>query len=217
MKKIILIILITTLSTVCNGQTVETKYYGKNLKKEVPQEKAKFSQTTIQNSDGTVTTEVKDFRTNRTIKKETYKGNEPYGIWTNGGFLVDYNFPLIYSDEKCADSIPIKVLDYFKDNDSLNYKAPEVDTDGLLFYQFLAKNIRYPEYAIENNIQGKVYLTVTLTKEGKIGEVVVFRGTNVWLDKEAVRVMRKMQFNSLPTVNGQPYTCLMITISFKLM
>jgi hypothetical protein len=81
MKKSILTILILVFTTIYYGQTTQTKYFNNEwLGKEVSQDKAKFSQTIIQNADGTVTTEIKDLKKDEIIRSETFKGNEPYGI-----------------------------------------------------------------------------------------------------------------------------------------
>jgi len=224
MRKQTLTILILAITTICYGQTSQTKYFNSEwLGKEVSQDKAKFSQTIIQNADGTVTTEVRDLKKDEIVRSETFKGNEPYGIWKfryNNGFkTIDYNFPLIYSDEKCNDSLPITTRDYFKDNDSLGYKAPKISTGELTIYQFIGKNIYYPARARDNAIQGTVYLQLTLTKEGTFENIVVKRGVDISLDKEAVRVLRELKFSSPPTINGQSFTfkCLALPIKYKLM
>jgi TonB family protein len=224
MNKTITTILILALATICNGQTSQTKYFNSEwLGKEVSQEKAKFSQTIIQNADGTITTEVKEIKKNEIVSSETYKGNEPFGIWKfrydKDYKTIDYNFPLIYSTEKCNDSLPIFTSDYFEDNDSLVYKAPKISTGELTIYQFIGKNIIFPSRAKDEGIQGTVYIQLTLTKEGTFENIVVKRGTNILLDKEAVRVLRQLKFSSPPTIKGQPYNfnCLTLPIKFRLM
>ncbi|PIZ05392.1 MAG: hypothetical protein COY57_07560, partial [Flavobacteriales bacterium CG_4_10_14_0_8_um_filter_32_5] len=46
-----------------------------------------------------------------------------------------------------------------------------------MFY-FLAKNVNYPKEAIEQGIQGKVYVNFTVNKDGSIGDVHVIRGVH---------------------------------------
>lgn len=225
MNKMTLIILVLAFTTSYKGQTTQIKYFNsKWLGKEVSQDNAKFSQSITQNIDGTVTTEIKDLKNDEIVKSETFKGKEPYGIWkfryANTGYsILDYNFPLIYSTEKCSDSLPIKLIDYFKDHDSLGYKAPKISTGEQSIYHFINKNINYPSTAIEEAIQGTVYLQFTLTKEGTIENIVVKRGVDTSLDKEAVRVLRMLKFNSPPIVNGNAFTfkCLALPIKYNLM
>jgi TonB family protein len=223
MMKIALIILVFAFTSICFGQTSHTKYFKNEwLEKEVPESQAKFSQTVIENTDGTTTTEVRSLKKNEIVRSETFKGKEPYGIWkfrySNGFKMIDYNFPLIYSEERCNDSLPFSISDYFENNDSLDYTAPKISTGELTIYQYFGKNIFYPVFARENGIQGTVYLQLTLTATG-VENIVVKRGVHISLDKEAVRVLREVKFNSPPTINDQPYIfkCLVLPIKFNLM
>ena len=71
-------------------------------------------------------------------------------------------------------------------------QMPEFPGGEAALHQFLAKNIDYPELAIENDIQGTVYLRFVVTKSGKIGDVQLVRGIDDLLDKEAIRVVKMM-------------------------
>ena len=223
MNKTTLTILVLAFTTISYGQTSKTKFFNsEGLEKEATENKAKYSQTITKNTEGTTKTEVKNLKKNEIVRSETFKGNEPYGIWKfrygNGFKTIDYNFSLIYSDEKCIDSLPILTNDYFQDNDSLGYRAPIISTGDLTIYQYVGKNIFYPAIARENGIQGTVYLQLTLTAKGT-KDIVVKRGVDISLDKEAVRVLRELKFSSPPTVNGQPnlVNCLKLPIGFRLM
>ncbi len=68
-------------------------------------------------------------------------------------------------------------------------------------YEWLAKNINYPVIAQENNIQGKVTLQFVVGKNGEIENIVVMRGVDPSLDKEAVRVVKAMP-NWIPGKQG---------------
>ena len=52
-------------------------------------------------------------------------------------------------------------------------------------YQYL----RYPQYAIENGIQGRVMVDFVIDEKGEVKEVKVSRGVHEVLDQEAVRVV----------------------------
>ncbi len=58
--------------------------------------------------------------------------------------------------------------------------------------KFLAGNIKYPEAAIKNNIQGTVYLTFTVRDDGSVTDVKVLRGIGGGCDEEALRVVKLM-------------------------
>ncbi|MDE7072847.1 MAG: energy transducer TonB, partial [Bacteroidales bacterium] len=59
-------------------------------------------------------------------------------------------------------------------------------------YKYLRDNIRYPVIAMESGIQGRVYLTFVVEKNGSITDVKVMRGIGGGCDEEAVRVVQKM-------------------------
>jgi len=223
MKKLLLTILVLVLTTICTAQTTKTKYYNNRfLEKEVSFEKAKFSESITHSTDGTITTEVKDLKLNEVIRSETFKGKEPTGIWiykrSKITYNLDYDFTVKYVDEKSDDCVSkFKIKDYFHDFDSLNYKAPKIIT-GETLNEFISNNLIYPVQAQEDGAQGKVYTTFTVTKEGKIENVLIKKGVHFLLDKEAARVLKSLKFTSPPTVDGKPETiCVTIPISFTLM
>jgi protein TonB len=69
---------------------------------------------------------------------------------------------------------------------------PQGGTAGLL--KFIQENLRYPEVAQENNIQGKVIVKFCVTSKGGIDMVSIYKGVDAALDAEAIRVVK-----SLPT------------------
>ena len=64
---------------------------------------------------------------------------------------------------------------------------PEEGLQGFLSY--IGNNIRYPEEARKQGIQGKVFIRFIITKEGSIANVEVEKGIGFGLDEEAVRVI----------------------------
>lgn len=58
--------------------------------------------------------------------------------------------------------------------------------------QFLVENVKYPENAMKNDIQGRVVVKFIVTKKGKIKDVTVLKPVDPELDKEAIRVVESM-------------------------
>lgn len=58
--------------------------------------------------------------------------------------------------------------------------------------EFLKKNIVYPQTAKESGIQGTVYISFVVTKEGKVKGAKVIRGIGGGCDQEALRVVKAM-------------------------
>lgn len=96
-------------------------------------------------------------------------------------------------------------------------ESPKFPGGDKAMYDFLSRNIRYPEMAAQNNIQGRVTVQFVVEKDGSIGEVKVVRGKDPDLDKEAVRVVKSMPKFIPGKMNGQAvrvwYT---LPINFKL-
>lgn len=71
--------------------------------------------------------------------------------------------------------------------------------------KYLAKNLRYPENAIKNEIEGKCYLRFVVEKNGQISDIKVERGVPNCpeCDQEAKRLVRSFP-NWIPAkVNGE--------------
>ena len=58
------------------------------------------------------------------------------------------------------------------------------------FPKWVGKNVKYPESAVENNIQGTVFIQFTIGVDGTITSVRVLRSVDPLLDQEAVRVVK---------------------------
>lgn len=57
------------------------------------------------------------------------------------------------------------------------------------FYNYLARTIRYPSKARENNTRGKVILSFIVNKSGKVEDIKVLQTVSPEIDKEAIRVV----------------------------
>jgi len=57
------------------------------------------------------------------------------------------------------------------------------------FEQFLAKNVRYPEEARNNNVQGRVIISFIVETDGTLTNFKILRSVGSGTDEEAVRVL----------------------------
>ncbi len=69
---------------------------------------------------------------------------------------------------------------------------PQFPGGDLELRKFVAKNIKYPAIARENDITGTVYIRFVVTKTGVVDRVQLVRGVDPLLDKEAVRVVKTL-------------------------
>jgi TonB family protein len=82
---------------------------------------------------------------------------------------------------------------------------------------FMIKNVVYPQKAKENGITGKVFVSFTVTKTGKVTDVKIKKGANSELDAEALRVVKMMPDWKPGKMKGNPVNVFMtLPVSFKL-
>lgn len=70
--------------------------------------------------------------------------------------------------------------------------APSFPGDEKAMYDFLSKNLKYPESMIDATIQGSVICRFDVEKDGSISNIQIVRGIHELLDNEAVRVIKLM-------------------------
>ena len=83
-------------------------------------------------------------------------------------------------------------------------KQPQYPGGIAKFYEYLGKEIKYPEVAKKNKTQGKVFLSFTVEKNGKLGDVVITRGLSKETDAEAVRVIKNSPNWNPGLLGGKP-------------
>ncbi|MBB2151043.1 M56 family metallopeptidase [Pedobacter gandavensis] len=59
------------------------------------------------------------------------------------------------------------------------------------FYHYLSSTVKYPKEAVTNNVQGKVFLSFIVEKDGSLVDIKVERKLGSGTDEEAVRVLRE--------------------------
>ncbi|MFO7614745.1 MAG: energy transducer TonB [Bacteroidales bacterium] len=69
---------------------------------------------------------------------------------------------------------------------------PEFPGGEANLYKFLAENIKYPQMAKESGIQGRVFVTFVVERDGSVTDVRVIRGIGGGCDEEAIRVVKNM-------------------------
>lgn len=84
-------------------------------------------------------------------------------------------------------------------------------------YQWLATNVKYPEHAKENGIQGRVVVKFVIEKDGSVSDVRIMRSPNDELSEEAIRVVKAMPKWKAGRQNGKKVRVqYMLPINFKL-
>ncbi|MBR4803919.1 MAG: energy transducer TonB [Bacteroidales bacterium] len=70
--------------------------------------------------------------------------------------------------------------------------APEYPGGEGELYKYLAKSIKYPEMAKQQNLEGRVFVTFVVEKDGSIANPKVLRDIGGGCGEEAIRVVRSM-------------------------
>jgi len=83
-------------------------------------------------------------------------------------------------------------------------RMPEFPGGENQLISFLSNNVKYPSSARDNNIQGTVYITFVVERDGTLSEIKVLRGVQEDIDKEAIRVISAMPKWIYGTQNGTP-------------
>jgi len=96
-------------------------------------------------------------------------------------------------------------------------QQPEFEGGYEAMMNFIKKNMRYPASARRMGIDGTVYVSFVVGKDGTINDVKVLRGISADCDKEAVRVVQMMPPWKAGKQNGKPvFVRFNLPIKFKL-
>jgi len=71
-------------------------------------------------------------------------------------------------------------------------EMPSYPGGDLKMYEYLGKNIKYPQIARESGIQGRVFVNFVVEPDGSVSNVKVLRGIGGGCDEEAIRVVKSM-------------------------
>lgn len=83
--------------------------------------------------------------------------------------------------------------------------------------KWLTNNLKYPPQAMQRKIQGEVVVSFIINKDGTVANIKVAKSADPLLDREALRVMRKMPKWSPGIENDKPCrTLFAIPIEFQL-
>jgi len=78
-----------------------------------------------------------------------------------------------------------KGCENLKGNDATNCTNQEIQ-------KFIAKNIVYPPMALENDIEGKVFIRFVVNAKGEVTDVSIAKGADSLLDNAALKLVKTM-------------------------
>lgn len=118
----------------------------------------------------------------------------------DGAIISDKSNPGTDTDEIAAEPpteappAVTKVLEIEEDNTPFTTVEvqPSFMGGNSEMYKFLGKNLKYPTAAQRANIQGKVFLSFIVEKDGSITDIETMKGIGFGCDEEAMRVVKLM-------------------------
>ncbi|MDE6309780.1 MAG: energy transducer TonB [Muribaculaceae bacterium] len=149
-------------------------------------------------------------------KKEMKTAEERYEDARQVG-VVNVDAPIATATREVVEIAPAKEAKQDDEVFRAVEQMPIYPGGDAALYKAINDNLVYPSLAAENNIQGQVVVQFVIQKDGSIGKVVVARSVDPELDREAIRVVKKLGKFTPGRNNGVPvavwYT---LPIRFKL-
>lgn len=127
------------------------------------------------------------------------------------------NLPLV--KEKSAEKE--KAVEVVAEDRLYDYGTVEVSPEypgGLkALSKFLAGSIRYPERAFDDGVNGKVFISFIVEKNGSLSDFKIVRGIGAGCDEETLRIMKASPSWKPGTVGGRPVrSSYMLPVKFQI-
>ena len=92
----------------------------------------------------------------------------------------------------------VSVNAYSQSDDADNYVYNMVDQSAKFqdgynsIIKFVQENIKFPAEAKENNVHGRLMVSVVVEKDGSLSDIKIKKGLGYGLDEEIVRIIKMM-------------------------
>ncbi len=120
--------------------------------------------------------------------------------------------PQATTQENQVAAVPDKVYD-----NTLVDIAPEYAGGAKELGRFFASNLKYPDLAKQKNVQGKVYLSFIVEKDGTLTDIKIKQGIGSGCDEEASRVLKASEKWKPGMIKDSPVrTYFSVPVTFQL-
>ena len=129
--------------------------------------------------------------------------------------IIFSSFPLLAQEEEDIPFFRIEKHPYYIQTDTITGETKEIPFK-IFLDQWVIKNLRYPQEAVEKKIQGRVIVALRIDKKGilSIKEII---GRNPLLEEEACRIFDGFPQLSPALQRGKPVNILYnYPITFRL-
>ncbi len=161
-----------------------------------------------------------------TKEKGQYELNKKVGIWEFYGSNGELEQKFNYSENKVEFNVPSKNrLEFFTEQDGVLSTAkldgfPVFIGGTSKMYNYISSSMtaKYPAEARRNGIQGKVFVSAMLTRDGKLIDEKIIDGIGYGCDELALQAIQGIPDEWLPGIIGdEPVNVqIVIPVFFKL-
>lgn len=210
-----LFMLFMCTSFICSAQkTVDTLYYS-DYTFYKQKKKSKYAKIIVNDGDFNSETQI-NLKTGQVYVYKAYNGDEPVGVWKRftsikGVDEKNYDFDVQYTNQMCKGiegKSPLRALLF--DIQQINYEAPKVSINGRekSFPIVFKRKFKTPRILRAKSYHGGYLINVDIIfkvdKQGKVKDIRLYKGQNPLVDKEVVRTLQSIQFDSPPMKDGKP-------------
>lgn len=119
---------------------------------------------------------------------------------------VQYSFPIMFTldDDGVSKDVKLIVRAYSEVEKTPQLadeqvfavvdEMPEFKAQEMTLIEFLSTNIKYPAVARKEGIEGTVFVTFIVEKDGSLNDIKLLRGIGGGCDQEAMRVVKLLSF-----------------------
>lgn len=210
-KSIIVALLAISLVQIVVAQKNTTEYFkDEYCSRKTNEHKAKFIRITSTDEDGVICKTVKKSDSSIPYSKSCTKDNQPIGTWIEkDGSVINYDFEVLYGEIKDDLIIYDEIKNETKTPVDGEFVGPKFKTSNRDFRMYIAENVKYPEYARDNDIQGRIKFQFVVSAQGNVEKISIVDGSNKYLDKDVVLVMKNCPQWTPATLNGNPVSVIM--------
>lgn len=127
----------------------------------------------------------------KTIEEEgDLKGGKRNGTWKGTMSKSKNAYTEDYADGKFLKGTIIDANGSTK-NYTVKEALPSFNGGTSAFGRYLSQNIRYPDRAKQNNVQGQVIVSFVIENDGRLTDIKILKNVSYDIDAEAYRVMNE--------------------------
>ena len=201
------------------------KFLGDNIKYPVEAQKSgtqgRVITSFVINKDGSITDIEIERGVDPLLDAEAIRVIEMMPKWKPGtqrgqNVNVRFTMPVVFR-LSLKDELDKEATNKLKEKGPVSAVDMKNDTPEKAFYEFIAKNVRYPVSAQENGIMGVSRATYDVNATGEVSNVKTTEGTDPSLDAELIRVIKLMPKDiALLRSGGKAASNVKISASFRL-